>query len=449
LKPCSFAAEMLKLEEKQISLRNRLLIGIGVMFVPLIALAGGSAYLFESGITAFERAENQRLEEVFPLARLENFLTQTKEFVKHSERLDSDSRNVRFRQLSQSIDESLTTLLSSPTQIQEKRTFLMTIQRQWIVTQRETELLIISQKNPTAGSQEAQIDKIEDNIMETVSNIHQLNYLLSHYQSSANLEQAKLIRVGVRFFSAGSFGLGFLIVAGSGWQLSRLILRPLHTLKTGMVQFGEGDLTHRIELVTHDELEQLATSFNLMAEKLEETQTSLRTLATMDGLTGVYNRREFNRWITAELERSRRESDPVSLIMVDIDYFKKINDTYGHHMGDEALRCVSGILKQEVRPGDHVARYGGEEFAIILPKASGTEALAVSERLRASIEAQPVLLDTGKLLNLTASIGFATFPTHANSEHVLMTEADKALYNAKQSGRNRVCAPMALGNVVA
>jgi diguanylate cyclase (GGDEF)-like protein len=178
-----------------------------------------------------------------------------------------------------------------------------------------------------------------------------------------------------------------------------------------------------------------------MAEKLEESQTALRMLATMDGLTGVYNRREFNRWISCEIERSRREGDPVSLIMVDIDYFKKINDTYGHHIGDEALRCVSGLLKQEVRPGDHVARYGGEEFAIILPKTSGTEAMSVAERLRATIEAQPVLLDTGGILNLTASIGFATFPMHANSENMLMTEADKALYRAKQSGRNRVCPP--------
>jgi two-component system, cell cycle response regulator len=440
---------MPKLEEKRTSLRNRLIVGIGVMFVPLIALTGGTAYFFETGISAFERAENQRLEEVFPLARLENLLTQTQELAKQSKQLDPDTKNARFQQLAQSVDGLLASLLSSPSQLQEKRTFLITIQRQWIVTQRETESLLFAQKNPKSANQEAQIAEIEDNISETISSIHQLNYLLSHYQSTANLDQAKSIRSGVRFFVIGAFGLGFLIVAGSGWQLSRVILRPLHTLKAGMVQFGEGDLAHRIQLVTHDELEQLATSFNLMAEKLEETQTSLRTLATMDGLTGVYNRREFNRWISAEIERSRREGDPVSLIMVDIDYFKKINDTYGHHMGDEALRCVSSTLKQEVRPGDHVARYGGEEFAIILPKASGTEAMAVSERLRSSIEAQPVLLDTGSLLNLTASIGFATFPTHANSEHLLMTEADKALYNAKQSGRNRVCNPAVLGKTLA
>jgi diguanylate cyclase (GGDEF)-like protein len=412
------------------------------MFVPLVILAGGTAYFFETGISAFERAENRRLEEVFPLARLESLLTQTVDLANQAEQLDPTVKREQFQRLTQNVESLFTTLMTAPTQIPEKKSFLLKIQRQWLQTQNTTEsLLLITQKGASAQTIDAQQALIEEQVAETIGNINQLNYLLNHYQSTENLGQAESIRYGVRFFVVGAFVMGVVIVSGSGWQLSRSILLPLHTLKKGMLQFGEGDLSQRITLVTHDELEQLATSFNLMAEKLEESQTALRMLATMDGLTGVYNRREFNRWISCEIERSRREGDPVSLIMVDIDYFKKINDTYGHHIGDEALRCVSGLLKQEVRPGDHVARYGGEEFAIILPKTSGTEAMSVAERLRATIEAQPVLLDTGGVLNLTASIGFATFPMHANSENMLMTEADKALYRAKQSGRNRVCPP--------
>jgi two-component system, cell cycle response regulator len=427
---------------QQTSLRNRLLVGIGIMFVPLVILAGGTAYLFETGISAFERAENRRLEEVFPLARLESLLTQTVDLANQSEQLDPTIKQEQFQRLTQNVESLLTTLMTEPSQIPEKKSFLLKIQRQWLQTQNTTEsLLLITQKGASAQTIDAQQMLIEEQVAETISNINQLNYLLNHYQSTENLGQAESIRYGVRFFVVGAFVLGVVIVSGSGWQLSRAILLPLHTLQKGMIQFGEGDLSQRITLVTHDELEQLATSFNLMAEKLEESQAALRMLATMDGLTGVYNRREFNRWMTSEIERSRREGEPVSLIMVDIDYFKKINDTYGHHIGDEALRCVSSLLKQEVRPGDHVARYGGEEFAIILPKTSGTEAMSVAERLRATIEAQPVLLDTGGVLNLTASIGFATFPMHANSENMLMTEADKALYRAKESGRNRVCPP--------
>lgn len=95
-----------------------------------------------------------------------------------------------------------------------------------------------------------------------------------------------------------------------------------------------------------------------MAEKLEQSQAVLKALATMDGLTRVYNRREFNQRLAAEVERSRRYSYPCSLLMVDIDYFKKLNDTYGHQAGDEALRVTAALIKQEVRPGDQVARYG-------------------------------------------------------------------------------------------
>jgi diguanylate cyclase (GGDEF)-like protein len=176
-----------------------------------------------------------------------------------------------------------------------------------------------------------------------------------------------------------------------------------------------------------------------MAEQLEQSQQALTELATVDGLTGVFNRREFNRRLSIELERSRREGHSVSLVMVDIDHFKKLNDTYGHQSGDDALRQVSAILKHEVRPGDQPARYGGEEFAVILPYADQTDAYTMAERLRTIIAARDIVIHEGQTIKVTASLGCATFPVDATTEQMLMAEADSALYQAKKGGRNQVC----------
>jgi two-component system, cell cycle response regulator len=226
---------------------------------------------------------------------------------------------------------------------------------------------------------------------------------------------------------------------GSAYFLARSILKPLKRLNVGVARFGEGDLSHRIHLETGDELDQLAATINWMATNLEQSQQSLTELATMDVLTGVFNRREFNRRLTIEIERSRREGHPVSLLMVDIDFFKKINDTYGHQSGDDALRHVSALLKAEVRPGDLPARYGGEEFAVILPYADSHDAFMVAERLRNLIAEQDIPIQDGQTIKATASLGCSTFPMDAETEKALMAEADAALYRAKRGGRNRVC----------
>ncbi|HEX8559294.1 MAG TPA: sensor domain-containing diguanylate cyclase [Pyrinomonadaceae bacterium] len=157
--------------------------------------------------------------------------------------------------------------------------------------------------------------------------------------------------------------------------------------------------------------------------------------ALTDGLTGCFNRRFFEIQLERDLHLATRMRQPVSLILLDIDHFKRVNDTHGHDAGDAALRILANALREEVRGVDTAARYGGEEFAIILPQAGAEGAQAVAERLRSRIERTEV----PGVGCITASLGVATFPGDASSRELLVTSADRALYVAKRSGRNRVC----------
>lgn len=179
----------------------------------------------------------------------------------------------------------------------------------------------------------------------------------------------------------------------------------------------------------------------------KEMEERLRELALRDGLTNLYNHREFFRLCREECSRAQRYGQPLALLMLDIDFFKRINDTLGHPARDEVLRWVASTLTSKIRSSDRAARYGGEEFAIIMPQSGVEEAQVAAERIRESIAEKPVMLESGKPLSVTVSIGIAAFPEHGKNERELVQAADGALYRAKQAGRNRVCtAPLRSGS---
>ena len=165
-----------------------------------------------------------------------------------------------------------------------------------------------------------------------------------------------------------------------------------------------------------------------------------RHAAVCDHLTGIGNRRAFFDAAEIEIRRWRRLPRPLSLVLVDADHFKKINDTHGHAVGDAVLRHIARLMGATFRQVDVVARIGGEEFAVLLPSADLASAQRVAERLRAALEAQPAPTDAG-LVGCTVSIGIATMHDGTASVEALLKRADEALYAAKHSGRNRVCGP--------
>lgn len=189
-----------------------------------------------------------------------------------------------------------------------------------------------------------------------------------------------------------------------------------------------------------DYLEQLTRQAAATINRANSYSTILQ-YATLDALTNLNNRRQFETRLGQEISITKRQGKPLCAMMIDIDFFKSVNDTHGHAAGDEVLRTVAGIIKQALRESDIPSRYGGEEFAVLLPFTHLDEAKVVGERLRKAVESTPITInqdtDDEKQINVTISMGLAEFDSKESGEF-LFERADKALYNAKTNGRNQV-----------
>jgi diguanylate cyclase (GGDEF)-like protein len=177
------------------------------------------------------------------------------------------------------------------------------------------------------------------------------------------------------------------------------------------------------------------------ALEMAKVMGQLRDMATHDELTGTTNRREFDRRLRDEWQRSHCFQRPLALMMLDIDHFKQINDTYGHPLGDEVLCHVAHVLAGQVRPTDCLSRYGGDEFALLMPETDHAGALAIATRVHALVEAEPCQVPAKPLtIGVKISAGVAACPKDADSLAGLVAAADAALYAAKRQGRDRVLA---------
>jgi diguanylate cyclase (GGDEF)-like protein len=245
-------------------------------------------------------------------------------------------------------------------------------------------------------------------------------------------------------------GLALLVGAVAFW-MGRSIVMPLNRLTAAADGIARGDLDVRLPGNPAGEIGRLTQVFNLMAERLrrsgaevesahhalEEKNRELEVLAVTDGLTGVYNRKKLDEILVDQFERFRRHRRPFALLMLDLDNFKSINDSYGHAAGDEVLKTVAATLRQSVRAVDYVARYGGEEFVVVLGETMLGAALEVAERIRAAVEI-PRAYAGSSAIAVTVSLGVTHSRDGDDDPEKMLFRADHALYEAKRSGRNQV-----------
>ncbi|MBI3546955.1 MAG: sensor domain-containing diguanylate cyclase [Gammaproteobacteria bacterium] len=210
----------------------------------------------------------------------------------------------------------------------------------------------------------------------------------------------------------------------------------------GSLNQGSRDPHHFVPSTATDLLEHLAAVAALCVDNAVNHER-LKLDGLTDALTGVSNRRFFERRLVEEVERWARQVGPLVGMLVDVDFFKQVNDQYGHQVGDRVLRQIASLLGKDLRGSDVLARYGGEEFVLLLPGTTAVQGFAIADRLRANIEQSTFVIPEGLDLNITVSIGMACLEPGADSYGPdpaawLFRHVDAALYEAKQTGRNRV-----------
>lgn len=216
--------------------------------------------------------------------------------------------------------------------------------------------------------------------------------------------------------------------------LTSMITRPLRQLEKTALQIARGNFAiEKPNTQSEDEFNLLSQTMYSMAKRLEE-------LVYNDPLTGLYNRQLLDIRLSEEMARSRRHNQPLAMLLVDIDHFKKVNDTFGHLVGDDMLVAVTSLIAKHIREVDCLARYGGEEFIILAPDMTANNARQqLAERIRSAVARERFVTSAGEHeIELTISVGLAIYPTDARNERELLAAADQALYAAKSSGRNQV-----------
>ena len=223
---------------------------------------------------------------------------------------------------------------------------------------------------------------------------------------------------------------------GKGFVVAHLkaLQSNLRHLTWQTKRIAQGDLIQRVDFMGD-----FSDSFNSMVEALAKTQADLEELATTDPLTKLENRRSFFDKGQRCIEQSRHYGIPMSVFVLDLDHFKKINDTFGHHGGDQVLRSVAEIFRTSFRSTDVVGRIGGEEFSVILPEEDAKRAQMIAQRVMEQCRSAEIELEDARVVRFTLSIGVAQLRANDKNFEQVVQRADDALYAAKRAGRNRVC----------
>ena len=242
-----------------------------------------------------------------------------------------------------------------------------------------------------------------------------------------------------------------LLVGLAAWRMGRSIVTPLECLTDAADRIAAGDLTIQLPVAQRDELGHLTQVFNQMADNLRHSHEDfeaaslalqkqnqlLETLSITDSLTGLYNRKKLDDILADQFARFKRNQRPFAVLLLDIDHFKKLNDSYGHLAGDQVLESVAKTFSLSIRSVDYAARYGGEEFVIVLPETMISAAEEMAERIRTQVQGATYNFND-QSMSVTLSVGVAVSRNSDDTAYAVIARADQVLYEAKRAGRNQV-----------
>lgn len=423
------------------SIRSRFQFALALSLIGFTLMAGITIFSGFLILNSYEESVAEAQEEMIPVSLLQVSLREL-DHAAYRHAIEGElTAAAEFQELRMHVSENLNRMLLVEQNFSDFNHAHSEISiTKLIETWQESQAVIAKVFQQPAGSPEATlamstVHKSIDPIYDVVSAYHH------------KLMQDLVIRlmiartVGGRAFMAviAAIVAGLAILSLVSLVVSRSILHPLAQLQVAAHKLGEKDLSYRVKLDNEkDELGELAASFNMASATLQQLYAELEKRSTHDGLTGILNRAAFDERLAQEIKSADRHARSLSLLMVDIDFFKKINDTYGHPAGDQVLRDIVSKLSATMRTGDIIARYGGEEFAIILRDMNEIGAAQMAERLREAVEHTSITHTNGKDIRVTVSMGCTSRRPNSLSPIDLVKITDEALYRAKATGRNCV-----------
>ncbi|MFP5370434.1 MAG: putative bifunctional diguanylate cyclase/phosphodiesterase [Actinomycetes bacterium] len=424
---------------RSLSVRARMGAGVAAMVLPLLAVSGTAAVGLESTLDSFADTRDEAIAEALPLARLRTLVIELERDGQRAALHPRDGRPITYPVTRDRMLDAFAALegagmteegdLAAAAQGDARRAAAIIDQA-------------LAAPATTAVEQAAVLDRLAEagrHVSEAASALGRAEALAS----ADILDEYEQAHEGQRQVLAAILAVmvvGMTVALMGGLHLTRAVLGPLGAFREATRRLGDGVLSHRVELDSRDEFGTLARTFNTMAEELERQQQELFRSAREDALTGLANRIRLGEHLDAALSGD----SPTSLLLIDLDGFKGINDTLGHSVGDEVLRTVADRLRCTVRPGDLAVRLGGDEFAVVV-RGDVTESSQVAERILAAV--RPAFRHGERDLFLTASIGVVSTSdaaSEAGSDAAsrgedLLRHADLAMYRAKYSGKNAFC----------
>ena len=415
------------------SLRLRVIVAIVALLIPVLMLTS-AVYLSVRLVTSFGDAAASSLKELSLIIGAQTALFQVSEGLHaYASLRDSPSREQLLR-INEQGDVALRTLQAVGWNTGQKP-IAQDIERDWQRVQAITAAAVRPRPGvPSPNSAEGvrQYDDLIGSIQLSLDQLHRAERAdIGFNLWNTQVAQQRLLRI-LGLMVVGAVGISILAAT----TLGRSVLRPLHSLQEGARLFGTGDLSHRVVVERRDELGRLAELFNAMAQKIERSQQALSYQASHDGLTGLVNRVLFRDRLEHALARATRQQKSLAVIGLDLDGFKKINDSLGHSAGDALLMEVAQRLRNVIREADTAGRLGGDEFVLLLEDLQQPDdAVTVAKRTLDALSTPIMMLN--KPLVVRASMGIALSGDEQPTAEELMRNADLALYAAKRQGRDR------------
>lgn len=419
------------------SIKARLVVG---MLLCLLPLGGGllwSHHALQQRAAAFTALSTQAGDRQTALTGLRDRIQTSATALRDFLLLNDPDAPKRFAAASRDIDNHFRSLADMPGENGLGHTMLAAAQGEWRQIGARTQALFTLKPAPPPGQAAETFRRLDTLFNQEVKRIDRIR-ALARVRLAEGTAAAQADMDRVTGWATALLWSGALFLVAGGYGLVRFVLTPLHLLDDMSERYRRGELSRRQDLNRSDEVGRIATLFNRVRRELEKSRDRLKFITLHDELTGLLNRREFHHQLDDELNRARRMPHAFSVVMLDIDHFRLVNETHGHLAGDEALQLVALAIGRDLRSLDRLARFESDGFALILPGANAEGARIVSERIRNSVAGRKLILKNGTVLRLTVSLGTACYPEHGLTDEALLASADDALKGAKRLGRNRV-----------